>query len=309
MEYAHPEYLVGTDWLAQRLDDPGVRIFDVTPMLTADFQNVGREKGYEMGHIPGAQYLDVASPKGDLSATESILPWSWPSQEQFEALMGRLGVDNETQVIIYAGSLRPGIDNGLMWSTRAWWVMHNFGVRCALLNGGLEKWVAEGRPVSTEAASHEPTEFSADPDWRDGLATKEHVLQALGSPDEWRVIDSLSPESYGGTAESSYGPRKGHISGAINIPMRSLYDMETGLFASADALHAKFEEAGVLDKENVITYCGAGIAATGDAFALALLGHEGVAVYDNSLMEWTADPSMPMVDPNTNSDESSAGAA
>lgn len=300
MEYAHPEYLVETEWLAGRLDDPALRIFDVTGVLTADYQNVGRAKGYDQGHIPGALYLDVAGAKGELSDPEGSLPWSWPTLGQFEALMGRIGVSNKTRVIIYAASPRKGIDNGLMWSTRAWWLMHHFGVQCAILNGGWEKWAAEGRPVSTDTPSYPQSHFTAAAGWRHGLATKEDVLAAQTSGGTTSIVDSLAAESYGGTSEGSYGPRKGHIAGAVNVPMRSLYDQETGLFLGADEIRAHFEEAGVLTADNVVTYCGAGIAATGDAFALALIGHEKVAVYDNSLLEWTADESLPMVNPSEN---------
>ena len=109
----------------------------------------------------------------------------------------------------------------------------------------------------------------------------------------------MSAESYAGTDRAVYGPRKGHITGAVNVPMYALFDQDTGVFASADDIRAHFEQAGVLSSGHVITYCGGAIAGTVDAFALALLGHTNVSVYDGSLNEWTADPSLPMTDPSS----------
>jgi thiosulfate/3-mercaptopyruvate sulfurtransferase len=112
------------------------------------------------------------------------------------------------------------------------------------------------------------------------------------------VVDSLSAESFAGADEETYGPRKGHITGAVNVPYSSMIDADTGLFVGADEMRTHFEQAGALFTEKVITYCGGAIAATVDAFSLALLGHTNVAVYDGSLFEWTWDPTLPMTDPS-----------
>ena len=124
------------------------------------------------------------------------------------------------------------------------------------------------------------------------------MLATLQNSGSTCVVDALSAASYGGTDKVAYGPRKGHITGAVNVPMYDLVDQETGVFASADDLRDHFEQAGVLSADHVITYCGGAIAATVDAFALILLGHTNVAVYDGSLFEWVADPSLPMTDPS-----------
>ena len=301
MAYTNPQYLRDTDWLFRHLNDPELRIFDVTGMLTSKLQNIAREKCYDQGHIPGAVFLDMASAKGSLSDPNAAFPWSCPPKEQFENLMGRLGVTNDSKVVLYAATPRPGIDFGTMWSTRAWWIMHHFGVRVSVLDGGWEKWKAEQRPVSTEAGSYPAASFTADPNWQRGLATKEDVLSALGNPDSMGVINALSERSHAGTDPLNFGSRKGHITGSCNVPMASLLDQETGTFVNADAMRRLFEEAGALSKRKVITYCGGAIAATVDAFGLALIGFSNVAVYDNSLMEWTADPSLPMTDPSSES--------
>jgi thiosulfate/3-mercaptopyruvate sulfurtransferase len=301
MTYANPHFLWDTESLANRLGDPGLRLFEVTGMLTAKLENIAREKCYDEGHIPGAVYLDVASPKGDLSDPDAPLPWTWPPPRHFETVMGRLGVGNDSQVVLYAATPRKGIDSGVMWSTRAWWVMHHYGVRCAVLDGGWEKWLDEGRPAAKEPGGYPPARFTAQPDWRRALATREDVLAALGASGSACVVNALSAESHAGADPVKYGPRKGHITGSVSVPMQSLVEPETGTFAGAGEMRRHFEAAGALSPPSVITYCGGGIAATVDAFALALLGQDNVAVYDNSLIEWSADPALPMTDPSADS--------
>ncbi len=303
MNYANPQYLQETPWLAQHLGDANLRIFDVTGRLTSMLQNIAEERVYDKGHIPGAVYLDVASPMGIFSKTNAQLPWTWPEKEQFERLMGQIGVNNESQVILYAATPRIGVDFGLMWCTRAWWVMHHFGVQCAILNGGWEKWVAEEHPVSLTPGSYPKTTFTADSNWQRGLATKEDVLAALQRNDLTCVVDALSAESYAGTDNVVYGTRKGHITGAVNVSMELLINQDNYTFRSAADIRERFEQAGVQSKENIIAYCGGGIASTVDAFALALIGYEKVAVYDGSLFEWAADPTLPMTDPSRINDE------
>ena len=296
--YAHVEYLAQTDWLEPRLGDPALCIFDVTAMLTSTFENLARARCHDLGHIPGAQFLDVASGKGVISNPDAPLPWTWPTPGQFERAMSDAGVANDSTVILYAATPRKGIDQGLMWATRAWWVMHHFGVNCRVLNGGWEKWVAEGRAVSTEGVSRPATSFRAAPGWERAVASKDDVLQAIGPGGAACVVDALSQASFAGTDRARYGARKGHISGAVNVPMSRLVDPSTGVFLPPEQIRASFEQAGVEWSGPVITYCGGAIAATVNAFALALCGHERVAVYDGSLMEWSNDPSLPMTDPS-----------
>lgn len=301
MGYAHPEYLSETDWLEQQLGNPGVRIFDVTGMLTASLQNVARERGYDLGHIPGAQFLDVANAKGALSNPDAALPWTWPTPAQFERTMQEAGVGDDSTVIVYSSTPRKGVDFGPMWSTRAWWVLHHFGVACRVLNGGWEKWLAEGRSVSAEPASRPETQFRAKSGGENGVANKADVLAAIGPEGSRCVVDALSEASFAGTDRVRYGPRRGHISGAVNMPMYRLFDPATGVFRPAEEIRACFERAGVKWSQPVITYCGGAIAATVDAFALVLCGHEHVSVYDGSLAEWSADPTLPMTDPSASS--------
>ena len=225
MRYAHPEYVCDTAWLADHLDDPRLRLFDVTGKLTSRFENRAHEECYDAGHIPGAAFLDVASAKGVLSDPAGALPWTWPGAAEIGAALGRHGVGNDARVVLYAATARPGIDNGTMWCTRAWWIMHHAGVDAAVLDGGFEKWRAEGRPVSATRSDYPPATFRARPGGERARAGKADVLHALTGPGGTCVVDALSAESYAGRAPVAYGPRKGHITGAVNVPMRDLLDI------------------------------------------------------------------------------------
>ncbi len=303
MEFTHHEWLVSTDWLAEHLEDPTLRILDVTAKLSSALDNGAGEQCWQESHIPGSVFFDVPSAKGRLSNPDAALPWMWPTAAQFEAAMTGAGVGAGTRVVLVARTPRPGIDSGTMWCTRAWWTMHHYGVDCAILRGGIEQWEAEGRPLvsGAEVAPEAPaTPVTAAPGWEVARATADDVLAAVGEIEGGSpavcLVDALPPENFDGTS-AGYG-RPGHITGAVNVPFRSLIDAETCGFVDADRMHQALAEAGLLDAPRVITYCGGAIAATVDAFCLALLGHEDVAVYDGSLMEWTADPSRPMTNPS-----------
>lgn len=291
------DILVSTQWLTDHLDDARLRIFDCTGCFQGA-QNVGRERHYALHHIPGAAYLDVANPRGELTDPNASLGFTWPGPEQFTAAMGRLGVGNDCRVILYSGACPDSPGSGLTWATRAWWVMHHYGVDCAILDGGWAKWQAEARPVSDQPTVFPPARFQCAPDWRNGLGLKEDVLAAIAG-DNTCLVDSLSEQSYRGEGDSNYGtfgPRKGHITGARNVDFDSVTDPASGCFLPAAQLRERFEKAGVdLDKP-VITYCGGGIGATATGFALKLLGKEDVRMYDGSLREWSSDPALPMTD-------------
>jgi thiosulfate/3-mercaptopyruvate sulfurtransferase len=291
--YTHPDYLVETDWLSEHLDAPDLRLFDVTAMLTSKFLNLAKERSFDEGHIPGARFLDVGSRDNSLSETGADLPWAWPDAKSAAKALGKLGIDNQSRVVLYAASPRPGVDNGIMWTTRAWWIMRAFGVDCAILNGGFERWRSEGLRVVTDSPdAHPNATFELTADASDKVALKANVMAALSASDSC-IVDALPPASYDGTGQISYGDRKGHITGAINIPYATVTD-ENGRFLDAERLREVLRNAGALDSPAVITYCGGGIAATTIAFCLALLGHSQVSVYDGSLFEWTADPDAPM---------------
>ncbi len=292
MAFEHPEYIVSTGWLADHLDDPGIRILDVTAMLTSRLENRADDECFALRHIPGSLSFDVPSAKGVLSQQDAALPWMWPTPDEFVATMAAFGIGNDTKVVLVARTPRPGIDSGTMWCTRAWWTMHHMGVDCAILHGGIEQWEREGHPLTAERSTL-PTApaFAVGQGWERARATRADVLAAITSPT--CIVDALMEDSYDGTG-TRYGPRGGHIAGAINVPFRRLIDAETAGFVDAERMRARLDQAGLFDQPSVITYCGGAIAATVDAFCLALCGYDRVAVYDGSLMEWSADPDLPM---------------
>ena len=299
-----PQYLVSTDWLSDHLDDPQLRIFDCTGRVgTADFRNHGRESHYNLHHIPGAAYLDVANPKGELSDADARLPFTWPRPDTLGEAIGALGISHDSYVVVYAG---PNADTpnaaavGQTWATRAWWLLHHAGVDVAVLDGGWSKWESEGRPISTEPATYKPSKFVVNPDMNRGLATKDDVLEAV-TKGSAGIIDSLSPQSYRGeqdTQYGSFGTRRGHITNAVNVYFESLIDPATGCFLDRDALRERFAASGIGGSGRVITYCGGGIGATMTGLGLKLAGRDDVAVYDASMMEWNGDPDLPMTDPS-----------
>ncbi len=305
MEFANPQYLVSTEWLADHFDDPHVRVLDVTARLTGRLENRAEEECYAPSHIPGSLFFDVASGKGVLSDQNSPLPWMWPDATHLASVLSDVGVGPGTRVILVARTPREGIDSGTMWCTRAWWTLHHSGVDCAILHGGLERWEAEGRPLTDQVSVvPDAPEFTPTPGWERARATKADVLAAVnglveGVASPVCLVDALPKESFDGTG-TTYGPRGGHITGAVNVPFRSLIEAESCGFVDPATMHAALSDAGMLDAPQVITYCGGAIAATVDAFALALFDRTNVSVYDGSLMEWTADPDLPMHNPSAN---------
>ena len=306
MNFVRPEFLVSTDWLAAHIDSPDVRVLDVTAKLNGRFENRAKSECFEQQHIPGSLFFDSAAGKGVLSNQSAALPWMWPTRDEVGAALNAVGVGPNTKVVLVARTPREGIDSGTMWCTRAWWTLHHSGVNCAILWGGIEQWEAEGRPLTNEPSTVPSTAFSANPKLAtSGHASQADVLVAVRNAQTQTgtthacLVDALPADSFDGTG-TSYGPRSGHIAGAINVPFRSLIEAETAAFVEPAAMREHLSRAGLLDERDVITYCGGAIAATVDAFALALFGKTNVTVYDGSLLEWSADPSLPMHNPNGN---------
>ncbi|WP_210585389.1 sulfurtransferase [Streptomyces sp. GESEQ-35] len=283
---ALPQPLVSTDWLAEHLGDPDLRILDATAHLE------GPESGsagwslrpgldnYLAAHIPGAAYADVL---GELSEPDGGIA-SKPSPARFAAAAGRLGLGPGSRVVVYA--LEPH------WATRLWWLLRAGGVdNAAVLDGGLRKWTAERRPTATGVETYPATEFVGEPRPR-MFAELDEVKRVVDAGAGACLINSLSPQDHHAVQTDNFA-RPGHIPGSVNVFMAHLLDPATGTFKPPDQLREIF--ADVLSQPGrKVTYCGAGIAATSDAFALMLLGEPDVALYDGSLEQWTNNPELPL---------------
>jgi thiosulfate/3-mercaptopyruvate sulfurtransferase len=277
--------LVTTDWLADDLGDPDLRIFDVTqhlrPSTSGPYSIESGREDYLKGHIPGAAFLDLA---GELSDPDSSLNFTMPPVERFAAAMGAAGVRRGVRVVAYS-TTAP------MWATRLWWMLRASGFDdAAVLDGGFAKWVSEGRPTETTERRYAPAELSLSARpyaWAD----KEEVLAAIGDGGVC-TINALPSAVHSGEAETNYG-RKGHIKGSRNVPYSGLMNPD-GAWRPDDEIRELFDQVGAMQRPRVICYCGGGISATMDALALTRIGHPSVAVYDGSMSEWVKDPDLPM---------------
>jgi thiosulfate/3-mercaptopyruvate sulfurtransferase len=287
--YHDPDALVRTDWLEAHCGDPNLRIFDCTthlqraePGSDLPYLIVSGKADYQAGHIPGAGFLDI---QGELSDNSTRLRFMLPSADAFAAAMSRHGIGEGTRVVLYSAG-------NIMWATRVWWMLRAFGFdNAAVLDGGWEKWRAEGRPVSTEPCTYPRAEFIPRP--RPGLFVgKEQVRAALGDS-RTVMINALSPDLHAGKRPSRYG-RPGRVPGSVNVPAATLLDSETKAFMPLDDASTKFEATGVEKSKNVVCYCGGGISATVDLFMLYQLGYKNLTLYDGSMGEWAKDDSLPI---------------
>jgi len=273
--------LVSAGWLREHLDDPDLVVIDATVLIESDesgnLLSVNGRANYEAGHIPTAGFADLL---GDLSDADSPLQFAMPSPEQFAAAMGALGVGDGSRVVVYDAS-------GSSWAARVWWMLRWIGFdQAALLDGGLAAWTAQGEPLSTEPSTRPARKLTVNV--RPELIADQDDVRSSIEDESINLIDALPAAHYRG--EWTMYDQPGHIPGASNVPVPSLFD-DAGHFRSHDELAALFES----DRDTrTITYCGGGIAASSDAFVMTRLGFTDVAVYAASLQEWAADPDNPM---------------
>ena len=273
MPYANPDSLVSTEWLAQRLDAPDLRVVDGTWYLPSQGKN-GRAE-FETQHIPGAVFFDI----DEIADTDSGLPHMLPSPEKFSARVRKLGLGDGNRIVVYD-------QHGMMSAARVWWTFRVFGHKdVAVLDGGLPKWLREGRPVEDRPPQPRERHFTARLNnlmVRDGAQIRRNL-------DERReqVVDARSAGRFNGTdAEPRPGLRRGHIPGSFNVPYGTLLDPATQTFLPAEAIAARFRGAGVDLAKPIVTSCGSGVTAAILSFALHLIGHNDVALYDGSWAEW-----------------------
>jgi thiosulfate/3-mercaptopyruvate sulfurtransferase len=273
MPYTHPEALVGTEWLAAHLDDPHVRVLDVSykqPGITPPAR-----EDYERGHIPGAVFFDI----DDVAQPGTSLPHMIPSPECFSQKMAERGIGNGDRVVVYDTV-------GLSSAGRAWWMLRLYSHdNVALLDGGLPKWRAEGRPLDTAPPVIPSRRFTAQ--FRPELVRDKEAIRANIAAAHEQIVDARSAGRFDGTAEETWpGRRRGHIPGSRNLPFDRVTDPRTKQLKSAEELRQLFAEAGVALDRPIVTSCGSGVTACALAFALHLVGHPGAAVYDGSWSEW-----------------------
>jgi thiosulfate/3-mercaptopyruvate sulfurtransferase len=290
--------LVDTDWLAAHLTDPGLRLVDAR--WRGD--ESGREL-YRQGHIPGAVHLDWHL---DLNTTingvrDLILP-----PDEFQKVMQAGGIGDETAVVAYAETDYSG-------SARLWWALCYYGhANVAVLDGGLTKWIAEGRPLSTDLPHLTPATFTPRPQ-QALLATAEQILAMLDDPTgDAVIIDTRPPDQYGGQSIWTPGGslflppgkawvdgggrrlRGGRIPGAVSLPSTGNFDPQDWTLLDQETLAERARAAGVEPDQRVILYCGVGISASLGLFALHLAGYPDLALYDASWEEWGHDPRLPV---------------
>jgi thiosulfate/3-mercaptopyruvate sulfurtransferase len=273
MPYAHPEALVTTEWLASHIDDPHIRVIDPSFKLPG-ITPTARED-YGRGHIPGAVFFDI----DDIAEPGTSLPHMIPSPELFARKMEGLGIGDDDRVIVYDSA-------GLSSAGRAWWMLRLYGhPDVALLDGGLPKWKAEGRPLETAVPNPPRRRFTArfDP----ALVRDKQALMDNLSTRREQVVDARAAGRFAGIAEETRpGLRRGHIPGSRNLPFDRVTDPQTLRLRDADELADLFRDAGVALDRPIVTSCGSGVTACAIAFALHLIGHPGAAVYDGSWSEW-----------------------
>jgi thiosulfate/3-mercaptopyruvate sulfurtransferase len=273
--------LVSTEWLAARLGSPELRVIDASFKMPG-VRPTARDT-YRDAHIPGAAFFDI----DEIADRQSHLPHMLPTPDVFAQKVGALGIGNENEVVLYDAT-------GIAGAARAWWMLRIFGhAQVAVLDGGLRKWLAEGRPVDAAAVTPTPATFMPRFD-ASLVRSRDQVLANIDARRE-QMLDARSAERFEGTAPEPWpGRRSGHIPGSFNLDHASLLNQANGTLRSTAALTALFETSGVDLSKPIVTSCGSGITACVLAFALDRVGHSQAAVYDGSWAEWGLPGELPV---------------
>lgn len=267
--YAYPEYLVSTSWVAEQLNDPSVRIVESDEDVLL----------YETGHIPGAVKIDW------FTTLQDSLRRDFLSKEEFERLCSQSGISNDTTVVFYG-------DKSNWFACYAFWIFQYYGhENLRIMDGGRTKWELEGRPMTRETPEHAQTEYKANPRNDSIRAFRDDVFDQIkaGLP----LVDVRSPKEY--TGELLHMPnypqegatRGGHIPGAVNIPWSKAVNEQDSTFKSFEELIDIYQGLGIKSDEEVVAYCRIGERSSHTWFVLKyLLGYPQVKNYDGSWTEW-----------------------
>jgi thiosulfate/3-mercaptopyruvate sulfurtransferase len=269
--------LVSTDWLAQHLGGPDLVVVDSSWFMPSSGRS-GR-KEYLEAHIPGARFLDI----DELSDRSNPAPHMLPAASEFSEAMERLGVGSGDRIVVYDNS-------PIHTAARGWFMLRHFGAaHVAILDGGFQKWLAEGR--QTESGEPPPRHATFNAVEREEVVTKQQLLGGIGLP--W-VDARWKPRFEGSEPDPRAGVAAGHAPGARNLPFGSLY-REDGTFRPVEELRRLFAESGIDPTRPFVASCGSGVTANSLIFAAHLIGNDDTKLYDGSWSEWGADPATPKV--------------
>ncbi|OCP01031.1 MULTISPECIES: 3-mercaptopyruvate sulfurtransferase [unclassified Ensifer] len=273
-------FVVSADWLQERLGDPSIRILDAAWYLPAQNRNPKAE--YDAGHIPGAVFFDQDA----IADHTSGLPHTLPTPEAFAEAVGALGVSETDTIVVYDG---PGI----MTAPRVWWELRIMGAKNVyVLDGGMDGWNREGRPVTTDVPSPKPATFRAS--FTPTAVTSLAEMKDIVAGSSVQIADARgAARFYGEEPEPRAGLRSGHMPGAHSLP--SGVFSENGKLKDLAALRQTFADAGVDLSKPVVTTCGSGVTAAIITLALQSLGHADNTLYDGSWSEWGGRADTPVV--------------
>lgn len=271
--------LVTTEWLAQEMGASDLRIVDASRHMADTGRNASAE--YEAAHIPGAVFMDL----GELIDPTAPIENTLPSATKFASRMQTLGLGDGSRIVLYD-------DSAIHSAARAWYMLRMFGAHAvAVLDGGLAKWRAEGRPLAAGKETLRHRHFTV---WQDDkvLRSKADVLANIGTGGEQLIDARGAPRFTGSEADPRPGIAPGHIPGSLNVHYAALFNPD-GTFKDKAGIRAVFEAAGVDLSKPIVTTCGSGITACVLALGLELIGKHDVALYDGSWTEWGADADTP----------------